>query len=138
MGVCLSAKQTKRADFSDQQVEEMPSKPPLKALKALLVKNLALDDTHHFTVFARYHFWNSYRRSLQMCQKNFREQENHEEIKFQAELRLNIQDGEALLRKKGQQPTPLEDNMLMATWLDGALCHQNENDVSQSRNQPVK
>ena len=73
-----------------------------------------------------------------MCQKNFREQENHEEIKFQAELRLNIQDGEALLRKKGQQPTPLEDNMLMATWLDGALCHQNENDVSHSPHSPLE
>ena len=74
MGVCLSTKQQKRADFSDMQVHDMPEKPPLKALKAELVKNLQLDDSHHFTVFARYHFWNSYRRSLQMCQKNYREQ----------------------------------------------------------------
>ena len=73
MGVCLSAKQQKLAGQSDMQVHDMPQKPPLKALKAELVKNLKLDESHHFTVFARYHFWNSYRRSLQMCQKNFYE-----------------------------------------------------------------
>lgn len=64
MGVCLSTKHAKSADFSEQLVKDMPNKPPLKALKGILVKNLALDDEHHFIVFAKYHFWNSYRRSL--------------------------------------------------------------------------
>ena len=82
-------------------MEEIPNKPPLKALKRLLVRNLALDESHHFTVFARYHFWNSYRRSLQMCQKNAREQEGNEETKLQAEQRVGMQDAETMHRKKG-------------------------------------
>ena len=70
----------------------MPEKPPLKALKAELVKNLQLDESHHFTVFAKYNFWNSYRRSLQMCLKNNRDQEAIEENKFAAEKRLGVAD----------------------------------------------
>ena len=81
MGQCLSTKQMKRADLTESKERWMPAKPPLKALKAELVKNLQLDDSHHFTVFARYHFWNSYRRSLQLCQKNFEIQEASEELK---------------------------------------------------------
>ena len=46
---------------------------------------------------------------------------------------MQMPDYDNLLRgKKENQSTPLEDNMLMATWLDATLCHQNENDVSQS------
>ena len=40
MGVCFSAKQQKGIDFPEMAYREMPEKPPLKALKAELVKNL--------------------------------------------------------------------------------------------------
>ena len=69
----------------------MPEKPPLKALKAELVKNLQLDDSHHFTVFAKYHFWNSYRRSLQMCRKNQEVQIQQEDDKFLREQTIGLE-----------------------------------------------
>ena len=78
MGVCQT-KQKTNAAFSQNKVPDLPEKPPLKSLKHDLVKNLSLDDSHHFTVFARYHFWNSYRRSLKMCQKNVNENKKNEE-----------------------------------------------------------
>ena len=79
MGNCLASKKTIRADLQDMQTVDLPDKPPLKWLKLILERNLKLDEQHHFTVFARYHFWNSYRRSLQMCQKNYLDQLNIEE-----------------------------------------------------------
>ena len=100
MGVCTSKKRTAGTDLTESQVREMPAKPPLKALKAELVKNLQLDDSHHFTVFARYHFWNSYRRSLQLCQKNFEHQEGVEEAKMATDSRVGIDD-QLVPRKKG-------------------------------------
>ena len=109
----------------------MPEKPPLKTLKAELVKYLQLDQAHYFTVFAKYNFWNSYRRSLKMCQKNYREQDAIEEAKFAGEQRIGITDGlQDFQTKKGHQPTPMEDNMLLVSWLDGTRSSQNENDVS--------
>ena len=102
MGMCTSKKRTAGTDLTESQVREMPAKPPLKALKAELVKNLQLDDSHHFTVFARYHFWNSYRRSLQLCQKNFEIQEAGEEAKMATESRVGVSDQLLLNKKRGQ------------------------------------
>ena len=54
-----------------------------------------------------------------MCQKNYLEQERIEEDKMASQHRVGVDDGnEPHIKKKSQQPTPLEDNMLLATWLD--------------------
>ena len=40
MGHCLSTKQTNKTNLTESKERWMPAKPPLKALKAELVKNL--------------------------------------------------------------------------------------------------
>ena len=42
------------------------------------------------------------------------------------ESRVGVSD-QMLIKKKGQLQMPLEDNMLLASWLDAKTCHSYEN-----------
>jgi hypothetical protein len=70
MGACSSKKNVNINDSDSQEKSNETVKPPLRYLKKSLIAKLHLAKDHHFTIFAKYHFWNSYRRSLLKLQRH--------------------------------------------------------------------
>lgn len=118
MGVCFATKNR----FDPEALAEADQgkvNKPLRLLKKELAKKLHLQDDHFFHVFVKYRFWNSYRVSLQNLEMLRLEYETMEETKKKAEVRLGLSlastQALACMQKKN---LPIEDNILVATWLD--------------------
>ena len=85
-------------------------------LREELMAKLSLSHSHHFSIFAEYRFWTSYRVSVQnlseMRKNEVQRQLDENTTSEQLGIKVNM------LPIKSTLGIPREDNLLIATWMD--------------------
>ena len=84
---------------------------------------MSLSDGHYYQIFANFRFINSYRQSIRNLEKLTKDSAKAEESKKSAQARIGIAMGKT--KQASSMPSimtmknaPIEDNMLVATWLE--------------------